>query len=93
MTVYGLVRRDHLRSGVDVDEEVAFTRQGKGHKSDSEYGESRNNQAFGEHGKPVLFFLFRGRGTAPGLLMNARWPRNASQKRRLSQEIFGSKNN
>lgn len=77
---------------MDVDEEVAFTRQGKGHKSDSEHGESRDNQAFGEHGRsPFSFFLFRGRGTAPGLLMGKRWLLNASQKRRLSLEIFGSK--
>ena len=79
MSACGLVRSDHLRSVVDVDEEVAFTRQGKGDKSDSEHGESRDNQAFGEHGRPVLFFLFRGRGTSPGLLMDVRWAWNASQ--------------
>ncbi len=80
MSACGLVRSDHLRRVVDVDEKVAFTRQGKGDKSDSEHGESRDNQAFGEHGRsPFSFFLFRGRGTAPGLLMELKWAWIASQ--------------
>jgi len=63
-----------------VDEEVAFTRQGKGDKSDSEYGESRNNQAFGEHGRsPFSFFCSVAGVLPPVFLMRFKWARNASQ--------------
>ncbi len=51
------IRRDDSRDRLNIDEEVIRARKGKGRHSDGESGKSRNNEAFGEHGRsPFSFF-------------------------------------
>ena len=75
----------------DIDEQVAFTRKGEGHKSDCEHGEGSDDEAFGEHGSGSFSFICSVAGVLPQSSDGQQMASVRVSKKAPRQIFFGSK--